>query len=151
GVVGVKPTYGRVSRFGLVAFASSLDQIGVAGATVADAARGVQSIAGSDANDATSSNVAVDDYVGASTERLDGVVIGVPQEYFPPSLDPAIRRRCEVSLDALRALGATVRDVSLPHTEHAVPVYYIIAPAECSSNLSRFDGVRYGLRIEGDG
>jgi aspartyl-tRNA(Asn)/glutamyl-tRNA(Gln) amidotransferase subunit A len=89
--------------------------------------------------------------VGALTERLDGVVVGVPREYFPPSLDPAIRRRCEVSLDALRAAGASVQEVSLPHTEHAIPVYYIIAPAECSSNLSRFDGVRYGLRIDGDG
>jgi aspartyl-tRNA(Asn)/glutamyl-tRNA(Gln) amidotransferase subunit A len=151
GVVGVKPTYGRVSRFGLVAFASSLDQIGVAGTTVLDAAQGLQAIAGFDANDATSANVAVGDYTGAATERLDGVVIGVPQEYFPPSLDPAIRAHCASALDALRALGAEVRDVSLPHTEHAVPVYYIIAPAECSSNLSRFDGVRYGLRVEGDG
>jgi aspartyl-tRNA(Asn)/glutamyl-tRNA(Gln) amidotransferase subunit A len=151
GVVGVKPTYGRVSRFGLVAFASSLDQIGVAGATVADAARGLEAIAGFDHNDATSADVPVGDYIGAATERLDGVVVGVPQEYFPPSLDPAIRARCNAALSALRALGARIRDVSLPHTEHAIPVYYIIAPAECSSNLSRFDGVRYGLRIEGDG
>jgi aspartyl-tRNA(Asn)/glutamyl-tRNA(Gln) amidotransferase subunit A len=151
GVVGVKPTYGRVSRFGLVAFASSLDQVGVFGATVRDAAAGLQAIAGVDVNDATTADVPVGDYVGAATDRLDGMVIGVPREYFPASLDPAVRARCDVALDALRAAGATVRDVSLPHTEYAVPVYYIIAPAECSSNLARFDGVRYGLRIEGDG
>lgn len=151
GIVGVKPTYGRVSRFGLVAFASSLDNIGVAGATVTDAALGLRAIAGFDPNDATSAKVPVGEYDNAATDRLDGVVVGVPREYFPDSLDPAIRARCNVALDALRAAGATIRDVSLPHTAHAVPVYYIIAPAECSSNLSRFDGVRYGLRIEGDG
>jgi aspartyl-tRNA(Asn)/glutamyl-tRNA(Gln) amidotransferase subunit A len=147
----VKPTYGRVSRFGLVAFASSLDQIGVAGATVRDAALGLRAIAGFDPNDATSADVPVDNYDEAATDRLDGVVIGVPREYFPDSLDPAIRARCTAALDALRAAGASVREVSLPHTAYAVPAYYVIAPAECSSNLSRFDGVRYGLRIEGDG
>lgn len=151
GVVGVKPTYGRVSRFGLVAFASSLDQVGVFGATVHDAARGFQAIAGVDVNDATTVDVPVDAYTSAATERLDGVVIGVPKEYFPASLDPAMRARCDAALDSLRAAGATVRDVSLPHTEYAIPVYYIIAPAECSSNLARFDGVRYGLRIVGEG
>jgi len=151
GVVGVKPTYGRVSRFGLVAFASSLDQIGVFGASVYDAARGLQAIAGFDENDSTSVDVPVGDYVGAATERLDGLVVGVPKEYFPDTLDPEVRARCDATLDALRAAGATVREVSLPHTEYAIPVYYIIAPAECSSNLARFDGVRYGLRIEGDG
>jgi aspartyl-tRNA(Asn)/glutamyl-tRNA(Gln) amidotransferase subunit A len=151
GVVGVKPTYGRVSRFGLVAFASSLDQVGVFGATVADAARGLEAIAGADAQDATSLDVAIDPYSAAATERLDGLVVGVPREYFPPSLDPAVRARCDRALDALREAGATVREVSLPHTDYAIPVYYIIAPAEASSNLARFDGVRYGLRIEGDG
>jgi aspartyl-tRNA(Asn)/glutamyl-tRNA(Gln) amidotransferase subunit A len=151
GVVGVKPTYGRVSRFGLVAFASSLDQIGVAGASVSDSARALQAIAGVDPNDATSADVPVADYANAATDRLDGLVVGVPKEYFPASLDEAIRLRCDAALDALRSLGASVREVSLPHTAHAVPVYYIIAPAECSSNLSRFDGVRYGLRIEGEG
>jgi aspartyl-tRNA(Asn)/glutamyl-tRNA(Gln) amidotransferase subunit A len=151
GVVGVKPTYGRVSRFGLVAFASSLDQVGVVGATVADAAQGLGVIAGVDANDATTVDVPVDDYANAATPRLDGLVIGVPREYFPASLDPRVRARCDAALDALRAAGAAVRDVSLPHTEYAIPVYYIIAPAECSSNLARFDGVRYGLRIVGDG
>jgi aspartyl-tRNA(Asn)/glutamyl-tRNA(Gln) amidotransferase subunit A len=150
GVVGVKPTYGRVSRFGLVAFASSLDNIGVFGATVSDAARGLQAIAGVDAHDATSAEVPVGDYVGTATPRLDGLVVGVPREYFPASLDPAVRARTDRALDALRAAGATVREVSLPHTEYAIPVYYIIAPAECSSNLARFDGVRYGHRAEAD-
>ncbi len=151
GVVGVKPTYGRVSRFGLVAFASSLDQVGVFGATVTDAARGLEAIAGVDAHDATTVDVPVHAYSAAATERLDGLVVGVPREYFPESLDPAVRRRCDRALETLRAAGATIREVALPHTDYAIPVYYIIAPAECSSNLARFDGVRYGLRVEGEG
>jgi aspartyl-tRNA(Asn)/glutamyl-tRNA(Gln) amidotransferase subunit A len=150
GIVGVKPTYGRISRFGLVAFASSLDNIGVFGTTVQDAARGLQAIAGHDPQDATSADRPVGDMVGAATERLDGLVVGVPREYFPASLDPALRARTDRALDVLRAAGATVRDVSLPHTEYAIPAYYIIAPAECSSNLARFDGVRYGPRAEAD-
>jgi aspartyl-tRNA(Asn)/glutamyl-tRNA(Gln) amidotransferase subunit A len=151
GVVGVKPTYGRVSRFGLVAFASSLDQVGVLGRTVGDAALGLQVIAGVDRHDATSVDVPVGNYTGAATERLDGMVIGVPREAFPDSLDPRIRELCDGALDALRAAGATTREVELPNTQYAIPVYYIIAPAECSSNLARFDGVRYGMRMEGDG
>ena len=150
GIVGVKPTYGRVSRFGLVAFASSLDQIGVFGTTVADAALGLQVIAGHDPLDATSVDRPVSEYRSART-RLDGIVIGRPREYFPEQLDPGISRLCNRALDHLRSLGATVRDVSLPNTSYAIPVYYIIAPAEASSNLARFDGVRYGLRIEGRG
>jgi aspartyl-tRNA(Asn)/glutamyl-tRNA(Gln) amidotransferase subunit A len=151
GIVGVKPTYGRVSRFGLVAFASSLDQIGIFGRTVDDAALGTRIIAGRDARDATSSSVPVANYLDSAAESLKGVVIGKPVEYFPESLEPAIRERCERSLALLREHGAEIRDVSLPHTKYAVPVYYIIAPAEASSNLARFDGVRYGLRIQGDG
>ena len=151
GVVGVKPTYGRVSRFGLVAFASSLDQVGVFGATVDDAARTMTVIAGHDPLDATSSTMAVPDYHESSGRPVKGMVIGRPKEYFPASLDPAVRARCDAALDALRHLGAEVRDVSLPHTELAIPVYYIVAPAEASSNLARFDGVRYGLRAEGNG
>jgi aspartyl-tRNA(Asn)/glutamyl-tRNA(Gln) amidotransferase subunit A len=151
GVVGVKPTYGRVSRFGLVAFASSLDQVGVFGATVADAARALEAIAGRDVRDATSADCPVDSYRSAATESLEGVVIGRPREYFPASLDPRIARQCEDALAQLRARGAEVREVSLPHTELAIPVYYIIAPAEASSNLARFDGVRYGLRAPADG
>jgi aspartyl-tRNA(Asn)/glutamyl-tRNA(Gln) amidotransferase subunit A len=151
GIVGVKPTYGRVSRFGLVAFASSLDQVGVFGATVDDAARGLQVIAGHDPLDSTSAQLAVPDYHLAHARPVKGMVIGRPKEYFPASLDPRIRERCDAALERLRALGAEIRDVSLPHTELAIPVYYIVAPAEASSNLARFDGVRYGLRIEGDG
>ena len=151
GVVGVKPTYGRVSRYGLVAFASSLDHIGVFGRTVDDAALGLQTIAGLDPLDSTSAAEPVDEYTASARGSLAGVVIGRPREYFPDDLDPRIRDRCGRALDALRALGAEVRDVSLPHTDLAIPVYYIIAPAEASSNLARFDGVRYGLRIEGDG
>jgi aspartyl-tRNA(Asn)/glutamyl-tRNA(Gln) amidotransferase subunit A len=148
GIVGVKPTYGRVSRYGLVAFASSLDQVGVFGRTVEDAAIGLGVIAGRDRYDATSADVPVDDYAAQANASLDGVVIGRPREYFPDSLDARIRQRCDAALDALRALGATVRDVSLPHTDLAIPTYYIIAPAEASSNLARFDGVRYGVRAK---
>ena len=176
GVVGVKPTYGRVSRYGLVAFASSLDQIGVLGRTVDDAATAMEIISGYDPLDSTSSEAEVPVYRAAAmgaeppplrnpdtqavqigradlpkkasaAKPLEGMVIGKPKEYFPDSLDSAILAHCERSLDHLRALGATVRDVSLPRTGFAIPVYYIIAPAEASSNLARFDGVRYGLRV----
>ena len=148
GIVGVKPTYGRVSRYGLVAFASSLDQVGVFGRTVEDAAIGLGVIAGRDRYDSTSADVAVDDYVATASESLHGVVIGRPREYFPDSLDARIRERCDAALEKLRELGATVRHVSLPHTDLAIPTYYIIAPAEASSNLARFDGVRYGVRAK---
>jgi aspartyl-tRNA(Asn)/glutamyl-tRNA(Gln) amidotransferase subunit A len=151
GIVGVKPTYGRVSRFGLVAFASSLDQVGVFGATVDDAARGLRAIAGHDPLDSTTAGLAVPDYHLAHRRSVRGMVVGRPKEYFPESLDPRMRARCDVALEHLRALGAEIRDVSLPHTDLAIPVYYIVAPAEASSNLARFDGARYGLRIEGDG
>ncbi len=155
GVVGVKPTYGRVSRYGLVAFASSLDHIGVFGRTVDDAAIGLETIAGWDALDATSANVPVPRLRARSSpdapHDLRGVVIGRPVEYFPEDLDRRMRERCDAALDHLARLGAEIRDVSLPHTRLAIEVYYIIAPAEASSNLARFDGVRYGLRIEGDG
>jgi aspartyl-tRNA(Asn)/glutamyl-tRNA(Gln) amidotransferase subunit A len=151
GVVGVKPTYGRVSRFGLVAFASSLDNVGVFGRTVDDAALGLRVIAGHDVNDSTSVDVPIPDYRKASGESLKGLVIGRPREYFTEALDPRIRARCDEAAERLRSLGAELRDVSLPHTSLAIPVYYIVAPAEASSNLSRFDGVRYGLRLSGDG
>ncbi|HYW52139.1 MAG TPA: Asp-tRNA(Asn)/Glu-tRNA(Gln) amidotransferase subunit GatA [Gemmatimonadaceae bacterium] len=150
GIVGVKPTYGRVSRFGLVAFASSLDHIGVFGRTVDDAALGLQVIAGHDAQDATTVDVSVDDYRAENDRPLAGLVVGLPTEYFPASLDPRIRARCDRAVDMLRQLGAEVRDVSLPHTDLAIPVYYILAPAEASSNLARFDGVRYGPRAAAD-
>jgi len=148
GIVGVKPTYGRVSRYGLVAFASSLDQVGVFGRSVEDAAIGLGAIAGRDRYDSTSADAAVVDYAATVSETLKGVVIGRPREYFPDSLDARIRERCDAAFDAFRQLGATVRDVSLPHTDLAIPTYYIIAPAEASSNLARFDGVRYGVRAK---
>ena len=150
GIVGVKPTYGRVSRYGLVAFASSLDQIGVFGVTVDDAALALQTIAGRDPQDATTADVPVSDYRQALTS-LEGIVIGRPRDYYPEQLDHRIADCCDRALEHCRALGATVRDVSLPSTDLAIPVYYIIAPAEASSNLARFDGVRYGLRIADDG
>ncbi len=151
GIVGVKPTYGRVSRFGLVAFASSLDHVGVFGANVDDAAGALEVMAGQDPLDATSADCPVDRYRDARTGDLTGVVIGRPREYFPVSLDPRIAQLCDDALEGLRARGAEVREVSLPHTDLAIPAYYIIAPAEASSNLARFDGVRYGLRIPADG
>jgi aspartyl-tRNA(Asn)/glutamyl-tRNA(Gln) amidotransferase subunit A len=151
GIVGVKPTYGRVSRYGLVAFASSLDQVGVFGATVDDAARGLGVVAGHDKMDSTSARLPVPEYHTAGNADVKGMVIGLPKEYFPASLDPQIRARCDAAVERLRALGATIKEVSLPHTDLAIPVYYIVAPAEASSNLARFDGVRYGLRLEGDG
>jgi aspartyl-tRNA(Asn)/glutamyl-tRNA(Gln) amidotransferase subunit A len=151
GVVGVKPTYGRVSRYGLVAFASSLDQIGVFGTTVDDAALGLEVIAGHDERDSTTGRAAVPDYGKGANASLTGVVIGLPKEYFPSALDPAIRKLCDRAVDRMRQLGAEIREVSLPHTDLAIPVYYIIAPAEASSNLARFDGVRYGARVNGDG
>jgi aspartyl-tRNA(Asn)/glutamyl-tRNA(Gln) amidotransferase subunit A len=151
GVVGVKPTYGRVSRYGLVAFASSLDQIGVFGRSVDDAALGLQTIAGLDPLDSTSAAEPVANYREAARGSLTGVVIGRPKQYFPDDLDSKIRDKCDAAFDLLKSLGAEIRDVSLPHTDLAIQVYYIVAPAEASSNLARFDGVRYGLRIEGDG
>ncbi|MGQ0767213.1 MAG: Asp-tRNA(Asn)/Glu-tRNA(Gln) amidotransferase subunit GatA [Gemmatimonadota bacterium] len=146
GVVGLKPTWGRVSRFGLVAFASSLDQPGVIAATVADAEAVFNVIAGHDPNDMTSSTEPLRGT--PSGERLDGLVVGCPKEYFEGAIDRDVADVCRVAIDALRERGATVRDVSLPGTELAIPAYYIIAPAEASANLARFDGVRYGARAE---
>ena len=151
GIVGVKPTYGRVSRWGLVAFASSLDQVGVFGRTVDDAALALELLAGRDPLDSTSAHVPVPELRAQTVRSIKGMVVGRPREYFPDSLDPRITERCERVLEILRSLGATVRDVSLPHTRLAIEVYYILAPAEASANLARFDGVRYGLRIAGDG
>jgi aspartyl-tRNA(Asn)/glutamyl-tRNA(Gln) amidotransferase subunit A len=155
GIVGVKPTYGRVSRYGLVAFASSLDQIGVMARTIDDAAHAMEIIAGEDPRDSTCSSVAVGSYrdqylsLASNPAPLAGMKIGVPAEYFPESLGPGIRDHCDRAIEALRALGAKVVDVELPHSPLAIPVYYIIAPAEASSNLARFDGVRYGFRSDG--
>lgn len=152
GVVGIKPTYGRVSRRGLVAFASSLDQIGILARTVEDAAITLRAVAGRDAWDSTSADVAVPDYASLLAPDipcpLDGITVGIPREYFPDDLDAGVRARCDAGIAKLAELGATIRDVSLPHTSLAIPVYYIIAPAEASSNLARFDGVRYGIRVD---
>ena len=150
GVVGIKPTYGRVSRYGLVAFGSSLDQIGVFGRSVHDAARVLSVISGRDPRDATCEDR---DPLRLPTvpESLQGFVIGLPREYFPPELDPGVRRACDRAIRLLKELGAAVREVSLPHTPYAVPTYYVIAPAEASSNLARYDGVRYGPRFDGAG
>jgi len=150
GVVGIKPTYGRVSRYGLVAFASSLDQVGTFGRTVEDAARFLDVIAGHDPRDATSADRDAPPVAGAVGDGVEGVVIGVPEEYFPATLDPRVRERTDAVLQGLRRAGAEVRPVSLPATELAIPCYYVLAPAEASSNLARYDGVRYGRRGGGD-
>ena len=149
GVVGIKPTYGRVSRYGLVAFASSLDQVGTLGRTVDEAAALLEVVAGHDPLDSTSSTRPVPPLGAADGRGLGGMVIGVPAEYVPDSLDPAVRRRIARALEVLSSGGAEIRRVSLPHTRWAIPTYYILAPAEASSNLARFDGVRYGTRPQG--
>ncbi len=148
GVVGVLPTYGRVSRYGLIAFASSLDRVGPFTKTVADAATMLGVLAGADDMDATSSRTAPVDYSAELAKGAAGLRIGVPEEYFGEGLDPEIRAAIEKSLDDLRAAGCSIHRLSLPHTRYAIPVYYVIATAEASSNLSRFDGVRFGLRAE---
>ena len=146
GVVGVLPTYGRVSRYGLIAFASSLDRVGPFARSVADAATLLEVLAGPDAMDATSSHEAVGGYAAEAAKDVAGLRIGVPEEYFGEGLDPEIRAAIELALDGLKAAGCSIHKVSLPHTRYAVPTYYVIATAEASSNLSRFDGVRFGLR-----
>jgi aspartyl-tRNA(Asn)/glutamyl-tRNA(Gln) amidotransferase subunit A len=146
GVVGVLPTYGRVSRYGLIAFASSLDRIGPLAANVRDAATLLGVIAGHDACDATSSPSPVPDYAAESDKPVAGMRIGVPQEYFGEGLDPEVRAAIESGIDAFRAAGCEMKRVSLPNTRYAVPTYYLIATAEASANLARFDGVRYGYR-----
>ncbi|MET0650055.1 MAG: Asp-tRNA(Asn)/Glu-tRNA(Gln) amidotransferase subunit GatA [Pyrinomonadaceae bacterium] len=148
GIVGVKPTYGRVSRYGLVAFGSSLDQVSVFGLTVRDAALVLQTIAGRDERDATTADVEVPDYVGNLGGDLKGARIGVPSALFGEGLDADVRARVEDAVNAYRDLGAEIVDVELPHAGYSIAVYYIIATAEASSNLARYDGVRYGFRAE---
>ena len=150
GVVGLKPTYGRVSRFGLIAFASSLDQIGPVTKDVQDAAILTQIIAGYDPKDSTSINQDVPDYTKSLTNDIKGLKIGIPKEYFVQGLDAEVKAAIDGAVEKLKKLGAAVKPVSLPHTEYAVPVYYIIATAEASSNLARFDGVQYGYRAKAD-
>jgi len=148
GVVGFKPTYGRVSRFGLVAFASSLDQIGPLTKTVRDAAVIMNAIAGHDLQDSTSLNQPVPDYVAKLGNDLRGIRLGLPKEYMIEGIDSQVKAAIDVALKQMRSLGAEIIDVSLPHTDYAVAVYYILATAEASANLARFDGVRYGYRAE---
>ncbi len=146
GVVGVLPTYGRVSRYGLIAFASSLDRVGPLANSVEDAATVLEVLAGPDPMDATASDRPVPAYTAELAKPIAGLRIGVPAEYLGEGLDPEIRSAVERTLDNLRTAGCTVQPISLPHTRFAVPTYYVIATAEASSNLSRFDGVRFGLR-----
>jgi aspartyl-tRNA(Asn)/glutamyl-tRNA(Gln) amidotransferase subunit A len=149
GVMGLKPTYGRVSRYGLIAFASSLDHIGPLAKTVKDAALVLRTIAGRDPMDATSADLPVPDYVAELEKPVRGMKIGVAKEYLSAGLDPQVREAVEDAIQKLAGLGCEVVEVSLPHTEYAIPTYYLIATAEASSNLARFDGARYGYRAEG--
>ena len=149
GVVGLKPTYGRVSRYGLVAYASSLDQIGPITKEVKDAALLMTVIAGHDPRDSTSVPQAAPDYAATLGQDLKGLKIGVPREYFGPGLDPEVEAAIRSALGTMGSLGAEILEVSLPHTEYAVATYYMVAVAEASSNLARYDGVKYGFRAEG--
>ncbi|MBE0336829.1 Asp-tRNA(Asn)/Glu-tRNA(Gln) amidotransferase subunit GatA [Paenibacillus sp. 23TSA30-6] len=148
GVVGLKPTYGLVSRFGLVAFASSLDQIGPITKNVQDSAYVLQAIAGYDHKDSTSAKVDIPDYLNALTGDVKGLRIAVPKEYLGEGVDPQVKEKVLDALKTLEGLGAVWEEVSLPHTEYAVATYYLLASSEASSNLARFDGVRYGVRAD---
>ena len=148
GIIGLKPTYGRISRFGLVAFASSLDQIGIFGQTSKDVADVLGAIAGRDTNDATTAAVEVPDYAEELTKDVAGKRIGVPRALFGEGLDDEVRSAVEQAIDDYKSLGAEIVDVELPNSKYSIAVYYIIATAEASSNLARFDGVRYGFRAE---
>jgi len=144
GVVGMKPTYGRVSRYGLIAFASSLDQLGPLTVDVADCALIAEVIAGHDPLDSTSLDAPVPNYLEALTGDLKGVRLGVPKEYFVAGMEPGVEASIQAAIDTLRGLGAEIGEVSLPHSDYGLAAYYIIAPAECSANLARYDGVKYG-------
>ncbi len=150
GVVGLKPTYGRVSRWGVVAFASSLDQVGPLARSVADAALLLEVIAGFDPRDSTSLDAPVPPYTKSLATDVKGLKIGLPREYYEGEIDPEVRAALEATRTALKERGAEVVDISLPHTKLALPAYYIVAPAEASSNLARYDGIRYGKRAEAD-
>ncbi|OLC60969.1 MAG: aspartyl/glutamyl-tRNA amidotransferase subunit A [Candidatus Rokubacteria bacterium 13_1_40CM_4_67_11] len=149
GIVGFKPTYGRVSRYGLIAFASSLDQIGPMTRDVVDSAILLQAIAGHDPRDSTSSSRPVPDYLSTLRNGVKGMRLGVPKEYFVAGMEPAVEQAIHDAIRLLEQQGASVEEVSLPHSDVALPAYYIIAPAEASSNLARYDGVRYGYQAEG--
>ena len=148
GITGLKPTYGRVSRYGMIAFASSLDQGGPFAASAADAAVLLQAMSGFDPRDSTSIDRPVDDYTAGLEQDLNGLVIGLPKEFFDEGLDADVRAAIEAAIEQYKSLGATVKDISLPNSSLSVPAYYVVAPAECSSNLSRMDGVRFGHRCD---
>ncbi len=148
GVVGLKPTYGRVSRYGLVAYASSFDTIGPLALTTKDAATVLQVIAGYDPNDSTSAKIPTPNYISHLTKDIKGLRVGIPKEYFGEALDLEIRQAIEKKLDDLRNNGAIIKEINLPHTEYTIASYYILSTAEASSNLARFDGARYGYRSE---
>lgn len=150
GITGLKPTYGRVSRYGLVAFASSLDQIGPMARTARDCAILLQTLAGADPLDATCTGHPVPEYEAALTGDIRGLRIGVPREFFVAGMQPEVEAAVRAAIDTLRDQGASIQEISLPHTQYALPVYYLIAPAEASANLARYDGVRYGLREAGE-
>ena len=149
GLVGLKPTYGRVSRYGLVAYASSLDQIGPITRDVTDCAHVLNIICGHDAKDSTSINTGVPDYTKSLVNNVKGLKIGLPREYFASGMDPEVERAINKAIEQLVSLGAEYKEISMPHTEYALSAYYMIAPAEASSNLARYDGVSFGRRVEG--
>ena len=148
-LVGLRPTYGRMSRWGVVAFASSLDQVGVFGRTVADCTALFQATTGHDPRDSTSLNSPVPDFESTLTGDISGLRVGVPSEYFVEGIEIEVEQAVRAAINRLAELGAEIHEISLPHTQYALPVYYLIAPAEASANLARYDGVRYGPRIEG--
>jgi len=150
GLVGMKPTYGRVSRYGLVAYASSLDQIGPITRDVTDCAHVLNIICGHDAKDSTSININVPDYTKSLVNNIKGLKIGLPREYFVSGMDPEVERAINKAIEQLVALGAEYKEISMPHTEYALSAYYMIAPAEASSNLARYDGVSFGQRVAGN-
>jgi aspartyl-tRNA(Asn)/glutamyl-tRNA(Gln) amidotransferase subunit A len=149
GVVGLKPTYGRVSRYGLIAFASSLDQIGTLSKTVGDSALLMNVISGHDPLDSTSAPLSVPDFTGVLGKDIKGMKVGIPREYFIEGMDKDVEGSVKDAIKKLETLGAIPVEISLPHTEYAIATYYIIATSEASSNLARYDGVKYGLRVEG--
>jgi len=148
GVTGIKPTYGRVSRYGMIAFASSLDQAGVMAKSAEDAAIMLQAMAGFDEKDSTSIDKPVGNYAESLNDSIKGLTVGLPKEFFSDELDDSIRQKIDEAVDVIKSAGAKIKEISLPNINLSVPAYYVVAPAECSANLSRFDGVRFGHRCE---
>jgi aspartyl-tRNA(Asn)/glutamyl-tRNA(Gln) amidotransferase subunit A len=150
GIPAMMGSYGRVSRYGLIAFASSLDRIGPFARNVADTAKILQTIAGRDPNDSTSTTAPVEDYAATLSKSVKGLRVGIPKEYFAEGMDSGVREKINAGIEILRGLGCELVDIHMPHTDYAIATYYIIATAEASSNLARYDGVRFGPRVEGD-